>query len=164
MSRVVVYPSIYGESYGMAPMEAMLQGSQAILAENSGIVEDNPDVLTFPAGDSRSLANCISVTLRNDRHTCYTFCPRPVLPGEIQCYVKSEFDVCLHTHARHSHDLFESMHASHSSIYCLASCLGEIAGAVHCRQTGWDEIICSDVGEIPPPEAEWRPEFDRRLD
>ena len=92
MSRVVVYPSIHGEPYGMAPMEAMLHGSQAIVAENSGIVDNNPDVLTFPAGDSRSLANCMAVALRNNRQLKPVYTTPRQLAGQLMAMIVGQHE------------------------------------------------------------------------
>ncbi len=67
-SRVVVYPPIHGEPFGMVPVEAMGEGTPAVVPDDGGVSEviDGNGVtggLRFRTHDTRSLADAIGKLL-----------------------------------------------------------------------------------------------------
>jgi glycosyltransferase involved in cell wall biosynthesis len=67
LSTIAVYPSIHGEPFGMAPLEAALHGAAVIVVENSGVAAENPTMLTFPSGNTQILATRIRNVLDTPR-------------------------------------------------------------------------------------------------
>ena len=73
-SRCTVYPSIHREPFGMVPVESMILGTPAIVADTGGVAElvgagDNRGGLTFRSWDSFDLAEKIGEILNNDALT-----------------------------------------------------------------------------------------------
>ena len=67
-SRVIVVPSIWFETFGIVPAEAMSHGIPVILSRIgalTGLVEEGVDGLYFEPGDARDLASKISLLWEN---------------------------------------------------------------------------------------------------
>lgn len=70
-SRCTVYPSVHREPFGMVPVESMILGTPAIVADTGGVAElvrdgDRRGGLTFQTWDSGDLADKLEMILRDD--------------------------------------------------------------------------------------------------
>jgi len=64
--RVIVMPSVWEETAGLAAMEQMMRGRLVIAAQIGGLGEVVGDsALTFPPGNAEALANCMRKVLRD---------------------------------------------------------------------------------------------------
>src|SRR5207245_8065558 len=64
--RVVVMPSVWEETAGLAAIEQMMRGRLVIASKTGGLAELVDDAsLTFPAGDSQALAQSMQKVLQD---------------------------------------------------------------------------------------------------
>jgi glycogen(starch) synthase len=64
--RVIVMPSVWEETAGLAAMEQMMRGRLVIAAQIGGLGEVVSDsALTFPPGNAQALADCMRKVLRD---------------------------------------------------------------------------------------------------
>ena len=64
--RVVVMPSVWEETAGLAAMEQMMRGRLVIASKIGGLAEVVDEAgLTFPAGDAQALADCMLKVLQD---------------------------------------------------------------------------------------------------
>jgi glycosyltransferase involved in cell wall biosynthesis len=71
LAQVVVYPSLFEEPFGLAPLEAMASGVPVVVSRSGGMpefVDDGRTGFVVPRGDAEALAGrCLELLLRPSR-------------------------------------------------------------------------------------------------